>query len=100
MHGSEIQHVLAPFLPEYEVCTVMQSGYKKDVFCLLKHSLPLLNTFSTGEQGCFILFGLSWRVLFVYALNKGIDRKLFFRKIWQHFYCDKICVLFGDFHCV
>lgn len=106
MHDEDIEQALVPFLSTYQVCVTHAVGVSAGCFLLLKKSLPLTNlSLITDEHGRFILcdfllFGLSWRIVCIYAPNNGTERAAFFRGLRQYVECDKICVLLGDFNCV
>lgn len=102
----DVTRVLQPFLAAYEVCVAHSQGLSGGCFLFLKKSVPLTNlTATTDEQGrlafCdFTLGRMEWRVVCLYAPNRGNERLAFFREVQRVLNCERALVVMGDFNCV
>lgn len=102
----ETERALRPFLSEYNVCVSHALGLSAGCFLFLKKSL-LCSAFSyhVDAEGryiyCdFVLQGVPWRIVNLYAFNDAAKRILLFDTVSNLLDCERCIVLMGDFNCV
>lgn len=97
---------LDPFLDTYEVCVSHAVGVSAGCFLFLRKALDYSSlSYSVDALGRFIccdfmLKGVRWRVICVYAFNDSRMRLSFFNDLAKFLDTDRSVVLFGDFNCV
>lgn len=99
MHeDDQIALALRPFLSAYEVCVSHAVGTSAGCFLFLAKRIALTDLKVTTDSGgrlifCdFLLGGLQWRVLCIYAPNRICERESFFRQITEYVNCEKYMI--------
>lgn len=102
----DTEKALKPFLSVFHVFVSHDVGLSAGCLLFLRKSLPYsaveYNVDSEGRfiQCDFMLYGLPWRLINVYAFNDALRRINLFENITTLLDCDRDVVFMGDFNCV
>lgn len=102
----ETERALRLFQHDYNICVSHSVGLSAGCLLLLKNNLPY-SAFSyevdtEGRFICcdFVLHGVAWRLVNIYAFNDIGRQAAFFESMAPLLDCDRETVLMGDFNCV
>lgn len=102
----QMDTIFLNFRSRYNICVSHSVGTSGGCLLFIRNTIGIVEkSVHSDNEGrliaCdFLLSGISWRVVCVYAPNRQQDRKIFFESLDTYLSCEKAVILLGDFNCV